>query len=63
MKRDLSRLKKLDLRDVWGHEAVDFTQWLALPENLDLLSAEVGIEIKPIGTEASIGKFRVYLIA
>lgn len=63
MKYDLSRLKKLDLRHVWNHEAHDFTQWLSLPENLDLLSEEVGIEIKPVGTEANVGKFRVDLIA
>ena len=32
-----SKLEKVDLREVWKHEALDFTNWLAKPENLELL--------------------------
>ena len=63
MKRDLARLTRIDLRDVWGHEATDFTNWLAQQENLDLLSEEIGIEIKLIKTEADVGSFRVDILA
>jgi hypothetical protein len=31
----IARLERLPLRDLWSHEARDFTAWLA--ENLDLL--------------------------
>lgn len=52
MKKILSKLKKVDLRDVWGHEALDFTNWIAQQENLDALSEEIGVDIKWIKTEA-----------
>lgn len=60
---NLGKLKKVDLRKAWKHEAFDFTNWLAEEENLSLLSDEVGIEIKLIQTEASIGKFNVDILA
>ena len=59
----LSKLQKVDLREVWKHEAMDFTTWLAKPENLDLLSDEIGIDITLVQTEASIGKFNVDVLA
>jgi len=63
MKQQLSKLNKVELRNVWEHEAIDFTKWLALPENLETLSEEIGIEIKLIKTEASVGKFSVDILA
>ncbi|MCK5456345.1 MAG: hypothetical protein KAI45_04405 [Melioribacteraceae bacterium] len=59
----LANLKQVPLREVWKHEAIDFTNWLAKPENLALLSDEVGIEISLIRTEASVGKFNVDILA
>lgn len=63
LKKDLSKLKKVELREVWGHEATDFTSWLSQSENLDLLSEEIGITIKLLQTEASVGKFNVDILA
>lgn len=57
------KLKKVDLREGWKHEAFDFTQWLVKPENLQLLSDEIGIEISPIETEARTGKYSVDILA
>ena len=59
----LSRLKKVELRKAWAHEALDFTNWLALSENLELLSEEIGLDISLIQTEASVGKFNVDILA
>ena len=59
----LSKLKKVDLREEWQHEASDFTTWLAQDENLQLLSEEIGIDISLIQTEASVGKFSVDILA
>ena len=60
---NLSKLEKVELREVWKHEASDFTTWLAKKENLDLLSEEIGIDICLIQTEASVGKFNVDILA
>ena len=59
----LSKLEKVDLREVWKHEALDFTNWLAKQENLELLSDEIGIDIALVQTEASVGKFNVDILA
>jgi hypothetical protein len=62
MKKDLAKLQKIDLRDVWGIEP-DFTNWLAQKENLDLLGEEIGVDIKIIKTEANVGNFKVDILA
>lgn len=62
MKKNLAKLQKIDLRDVWSIEP-DFTNWLAQKENLDLLSEEIGVDIKPIKTEANVGNFKVDILA
>ena len=59
----LSKLEKVDLMEVWKHEALDFTSWLAKPENLELLSDEIGIDISLIQTEANVGNFNVDILA
>jgi hypothetical protein len=59
----LGKLEKGDLRKVWLHEAIDFTNWLALDENLKLLSDEIGIDIKLVQTEALVGKFIADILA
>lgn len=59
----LGKLEKVELRNVWKHEALDFTNWLAQLENLSLLSDEIGIDISLIQTEANVGKFNVDILA
>lgn len=59
----LAKLKKIDLREEWNHEASDFTNWLAQDENLQLLGEEIGIDISLVQTEASVGKFSVDILA
>ena len=56
MKYNLDKLKKVDLRDVWPHEALDFTRWLSEEPNLAILSSAVGIELELIETESSVGR-------
>lgn len=60
---NLGKIIKVELRKAWNHEASDFTNWLAEEENLRLLSDEIGIDIKLIQTEASVGKFNVDILA
>ena len=63
MKQALGKLKKIDLRKAWEHEALDFTKWLAKEENLALLSEEIGVDLNLVETEASVGSFNVDILA
>ena len=60
---NLSRITKVNPRDIWKHEALDFTQWLAKEENISILCEELGIEIENIKPEASAGRYNVDIIA
>lgn len=60
---NLGKLKKVELREGWKHEASNFTQWLALEENLALLGDEIGFDIKLLQTEAAVGSFNVDILA
>lgn len=59
----LGKLRKIEIRNAWNHEALDFTNWLAEKENLELLSEEIGVDIRLIQTEANVGSFNVDILA
>ena len=52
-----------DLREVWPHEALDFTPWLAEESNLALLADTVGLDITLDETESKVGDFNVDIYA
>lgn len=60
---ELGKLEKIELREVWRHEALDFTRWLAKKENIAILSKEIGIDIEVIETEMSVGRYNVDIYA
>jgi hypothetical protein len=60
---NLSRITKVNPREIWKHEALDFTQWLAREENISILCEELGIEIENVKSEASAGRYNVDIIA
>lgn len=60
---NLGKLKKVELREAWKHEASNFTLWLAEEENLTLLGDEIGIDMKLVQTEAAVGSFNVDILA
>ena len=57
----IGRLEHVPLRELWRHEARDFTTWLAA--NLDLLSAVLGFPLALIQTEAATGTFSADILA
>lgn len=59
---ELGQLKKIALREVWNHEAHDFTRWLEKEENIQLLSDEIGISLIDVRSEQSIGRYQVDLV-
>ncbi len=63
LKQPLGNLELVNLRDVWQHEAHDFTKWLAEEENLTLLGETIGIEMELLETESSVGSFSADIFA
>ncbi|MCQ2438831.1 MAG: hypothetical protein MJ074_03605 [Oscillospiraceae bacterium] len=60
----LGKLEEIkDLRDVWPHEALDFTPWLAKEENIALLADAVGLDITVDEQESPVGDFCVDIFA
>ena len=55
------KLEIVPLTDAWESEPQDFTPWLA--KNLDLLGDALQIDLAHVQTEASVGKFRLDILA
>lgn len=56
----LSRLAEVPLRDVWRHEAHDFTLWML--QNADVLSEALGMDLQLSQAERRVGGFALDLI-
>lgn len=61
-KQPLGTLERVDLRTYWVNEAADFTPWLAMPENLNLLGDAIGMQLEPSDTEVGVGSFSADLL-
>jgi hypothetical protein len=61
---ELGRLEPVSVRDVWPHEANDFTPWLALPDNLSLLAETLNLgELSEVRTEVAVVNFYIDILA
>ena len=58
---EFGRIESVSLRDVWAHEADDFTPWLA--DNLHYVSDAIGIPLELVETEASVDRFWADIVA
>jgi len=61
MKKNLGKIKKLDLRSIFVDEAGEFTPWLV--DNISILSEKIGIDITNAKRENDVGDFSVDIIA
>lgn len=60
----LNRLVAVDLREVWEHEAREFTPWLAEEENLAILAETLGLAyITDVRVEQDVGRFSADIVA
>jgi hypothetical protein len=58
---EVGRLERVPLREVWKHEAYDFTQWLQ--QNIDVLNEVTGLGLGGVEREQSAGAFSIDLVA
>ncbi|MDR0981670.1 MAG: DUF4268 domain-containing protein [Culturomica sp.] len=59
----LGKIEKVELREIWKHEAIDFTNWLAESDNFKLLAEEIGLDMQVLKTEANVGGFSADILA
>ena len=57
----IGRLRRVKLREVWPHEAHDFTPWLA--ENIDVLNDAIDLSLSIVERERAAGDFSIDLVA
>ena len=58
MKIELDKFKEVNIRDIWKHEAYDFSNWLAQEENINELGEILGLSLVDVNTEVSAGSFK-----
>src|SRR5512143_1154802 len=59
--QSIGKLERLPLREVWKHEARDFTQWLQ--DNIDVLNEALDITLVNVDREQAAGSFSIDLVA
>ena len=57
----IGKIQRVRLRDVWKHEALDFTTWLE--ENIDVLNETLDLSLVSAEREQHAGAFSVDLVA
>ena len=57
----IAKLERVPLREVWKHEAIDFTQWLQ--ENIDVLNEVLDLDLVNVDRERATGDFSIDLVA
>ncbi|MGH7457414.1 MAG: DUF4268 domain-containing protein, partial [bacterium] len=57
----IGKLELVPLREIWAHEAGDFTTWLF--DNIDILNEQLGLDLSPIEKEKPVGSFNVDILA
>ena len=56
----IGKITRVPLRQVWKHEAYDFTQWLQ--DNVDVLNQVLDVDIANLDREQAAGSFSVDLV-
>jgi hypothetical protein len=57
----IGKLERVSLREVWVHEAYDFTQWLQ--QNIDVLNTALDLNLVNVDREQIAGSFSIDLVA
>ena len=62
MNKNLGRLEKVELREIWENEDMHFTPWLAQEQNMELLSSTIGMDLIVEAQEKDVGPFRADIL-
>ena len=57
----IGKLERVPLREVWKHEALDFTQWLQ--DNIEVLNETLDLPLVNVEREQAAGDFSIDLVA
>ena len=57
------KIESVPVREVWPHEALDYTKRLAREENLALLGEACSLDLELVDTESAVGSFAVDVFA
>ena len=61
MANRIGKIKRVKLKDVWKHEALDLTRWME--NNIDVINELLDIELSNVEREKAVGDFSVDLTA
>jgi hypothetical protein len=61
MPAPVGKLQRVPLQEVWKHEALEFTPWLA--QNIDVLGEALGLSLKVVEVEKTVGSFSLDILA
>ena len=60
----LGKIEKMELRDIWAHEALEFTKWLSdsKDNNIQHLNDIIGLNLVDLKTEQNVGGFKCDIV-
>ena len=60
----LGKIEKMELRDIWTHEALEFTKWLSNEKvnNIQHLNDIIGLNLVDLKTEQNVGGFKCDIV-
>jgi hypothetical protein len=58
---EIGKIQSVNLREIWKHEAKDFTQWLS--NNIEALSETLGMTLSVVQTKKEVGIYSADLLA
>lgn len=59
---ELGKLERVQLREIWQHEAYNFTPWLAEAGNLAILGEVLGLDLELVGQEVAVGPYAADIV-
>ena len=60
---EFGKLNEVNIRDLWKHEQYDFSKWLAMPQNIEMLGDILGLTLINVQREVFVGAYRCDLVA